>query len=293
MTSPSSSSYYGAFFWLSLVAFLTPLFVAYRAFEKVQPTIRPVPNPDASGVDHAIWDYLLKQYVADGKVDYEGIKRDYLFAVYLKQLAGCDPTKLETTEDELALYCNAYNAFVIHGVIAHRIQNSVQELEKDFFSFPEYILANRTWSLNELEHDFLRPTFKEPRLHMALVCAAISCPSLRPEAYVGDRLEKQLEDQARLFCNNPKHVYFDETKNRIMVNSILKWYGQDFAAHGGFLRWIAERTLDESLKIKLLEADQQLIGVGFIPYDWSLNSQRKGISFGGNHQFGSGTIANE
>ncbi|MDE2507650.1 MAG: hypothetical protein KGM43_10590, partial [Planctomycetota bacterium] len=64
------ASYYGAFFWLSVVSFVVPLFVAARAFQSVAPASKPTPTPDASGVDFALWDYLLKAYGTGGLVDY-------------------------------------------------------------------------------------------------------------------------------------------------------------------------------------------------------------------------------
>ncbi len=45
----------------------------------------------------------------------------------------------------------------------------------------------------------IRKQFREPRIHFALVCAALGCPPLRSEAYVAPRLEEQLEDQAHAF----------------------------------------------------------------------------------------------
>ena len=292
-----TQTYYGVFFWLTLVTFIVPLFVAYSAFVQVQPTSKPVPNPDASGVDHDLWDYLIRTYVENGKIDYQAMGRDYLFKVYLNQLASADFDALETDDEKLALYCNAYNAFVAHGVLNHKIQSSVKEFESDgygFFDLQEYVLANQTYSLNDIEHRIIRPKFQEPRIHMALVCAANGCPAIRPEAYRGDRLKKQLKDQAQLFCNNSKHVFFDEQSQQIMVNSILDWYGSDFDSEGGYLRWIAERTNDTNLQEKLLEAASGQIEYGFIDYDWSLNSLGTNQPYqSSKSEAGSGTIPNE
>ena len=68
-------------------------------------------------LDHALWDYLLKSYVENGLVDYDGISRDHSFRIYLRQLSEAESEKLTTSVDQLALLCNAYNAFVINGVI--------------------------------------------------------------------------------------------------------------------------------------------------------------------------------
>ena len=162
-------SYYGGYFWIAMVSFLVPLFVGWKAFENLKPTTKPVPAPDASGVDHAVWDYLLKAYVADGLVDYDGMKKDYLFKEYLRELGACNPDSLATDEDKLALACNAYNAFVINGVVTHRIYDSVNGFEVNgvgFFDIKEHIYANKTISLNDLEHGMIRPAFGEPRIHV-------------------------------------------------------------------------------------------------------------------------------
>ena len=57
------SNYYGGFFWVAIVSFIVPLFVGWKAFDNLKPTSKPTPQVDASGVDHNVWDYLLKSYV--------------------------------------------------------------------------------------------------------------------------------------------------------------------------------------------------------------------------------------
>ncbi|MHB1556994.1 MAG: DUF547 domain-containing protein [Isosphaeraceae bacterium] len=272
--------YYGAFFWLSLVSFAVPLFVAARGFQAVAPTTKPTPLPDASGVDPALWDYLLKTYVAAGRVDYRGLQRDYLFRTYLRQVGAARPEKLDTDAERLAFYCNAYNALVIQGVIVHKIANSVLDDKIDgagFFDREEYIVAGRTMSLNQLETE-LRSRFHDPRLHMALVCGARGCPSLRPEAYIGPRLEVQLDDQVRLFCNDRRHVAQDSTRGVVLLNSILKWYASDWEKAGGPLQWVAARVDDPALRDALLRAERGDLAVEFRDYDWSLNSMQQPVA---------------
>jgi len=201
------SKYYGAYFWVAVASFVVPLFVGWKAFEKLAPTSKPEVKLDASGVDHEVWDYLLKNYVEDGLVDYGGMKKDFLFHDYVRQIGRCKPDALSTKEEKLALHCNAYNALVINGVITHKIEKSVQEFTGgDFFGVQEHIFAGKTISLNHLENELIRPVFHEPRIHVALVCAAKSCPALRPEAYRGDTVLEQLADQSRLFANNSTYV---------------------------------------------------------------------------------------
>lgn len=296
------TQYYGGFFWLAVISFVVPLFVAAAAFQEIRPTTKPTPNPDASGVDQALWDYLLKAYVASGLVDYKGMKKDHLFREYLKELGEADPSKLESEDERLALACNAYNAFVINGVITHGITDSVDGFTVDgsgFFDLKEHIFAGKTVSLNDIEHKMIRPVFKEPRIHVALVCAARSCPSIRGEAYTGERVREQLEDQSRQFANNTKYVKFNEDENALFLSRILSWYGDDWDErypNGGYLKWIDELVEDEALKAKIEMAIAGQVEVQFFEYDWALNSKAKpGEHSGGSKSggFGSGSIPDE
>lgn len=335
-----SQTYYGGFFWVALISFAVPLFVAYSAFDKLSPSTKPTPAPDASGVDQNLWDYLVRTYVESGLVDYDGISKDYLFTEYLKQVSGCDPEKLATRDDKLALHCNAYNALVINGVIRHKIHRNeknvlnytpklvaeelkeldlqiealkrnarsdperikqlmgkADKLRRDsqFFRIKEHVFANETISLDHLEQELIRPVFNEPRIHVALVCAARSCPAIRPEAYVGERIEKQLEDQSIQFANDSRYVSFNSESNKISLSPILSWYSEDWSESGGYLNWLQPLVRDEDLRAKLVSASEGSLQVAFNDYDWTLNSQSgsggDASSSGGG--FGSGSVPNE
>jgi hypothetical protein len=296
---PEKRSYYGPYFWLGLSAFVLPLVVAIGAFRSMsEPYTKPEPDPGPSGVDHAVWDYLLKMYVADSLVDYGGMERDYLFQEYVRELGQADLEALDSDDARLALLCNAYNAFVISGVTKHDVTESVMNYEnkrgQGFFDVKEHILAGRTISLNRLEHGMIREEYNEPRIHFALVCAAQSCPPLRGEAYVGGRLDAQLEDQTRLFANDETFLRYDAEEETLYVSRILKWYGEDFEAHGGYLSYLAERVDDKELREAMRRAAEGQLDVEFLKYDWSLNSQGQAAEGGGEQtDFGSGSIPNE
>lgn len=287
------SNYYGGFFWVAAVSFIVPLFVGYKAFENLKPTTKPSPVVDASGVDNGVWDYLLKSYVSNGLIDYDGMKKDYLFREYVRQLGSCNPEALETEDDKLALACNAYNAFVINGVISHKIRDTVDG--RGFFDFKEHIYAGKTISLNDLEHGMIRPTFKEPRIHVALVCAARSCPAIRAEAYMGCSVREQLQDQSEQFAANTDYVKYDPETNVLQLSQILNWYGDDWNQKypkGGYFAWLNELSNDPAVKdatARIANGQTQKVydeGLGqnrilmngqlvatFSEYNWQLNSQ--------------------
>ncbi|MEQ8835342.1 MAG: DUF547 domain-containing protein [Lacipirellulaceae bacterium] len=301
--------YSGAYLWLAVACFVMPVAVAVAAFRSLpKPYTYAEIKPDSSGVDNQLWDQLLRNYVANGLVDYDGLKRDHHFEIYLKQLAKAQPEKLASDAERLALHCNAYNAFVINGVIIHKVKNNVltdvvdqQDLDGDgdreednvFFDHQEHIFGGKTISLNHLEHDVIRPTYNEPRIHVALVCAAKSCPEIRPEAYLGERIDEQLEDQATLFANNPKHVRYDEKEGKLYLSAILNWYSEDFDASGGVVGFLEKRAKGETLLAGLMKADQGEVEIVYNDYNWSLNTQGKTKTSGGGKSFCSGSIPNE
>ena len=145
-------------------------------------------------------------------------------------------------------------------------------------------------SLNYLEHESLRPTFQEPRVHVALSCAARSCPPIRPEAYVGPHLDDQLRDQAQQFTNNEEYVRFAPETNAVLLSPILSWYGEDRDASAGYLTWLSERVADDTVRERLQQAATGEVDVTFNKYDWSLNLPAGGSGGGG---FGSGSVPNK
>ena len=88
--------------------------------------------------------------------------------------------------------------------------------------------AGRTLTLDEVEHQVIRKEFHEPRIHFALVCAAVSCPPLRREAYTGGRLDEQLDAQARAFLASPERNRVDAASRTVFLSPVFGWYREDF-----------------------------------------------------------------
>jgi hypothetical protein len=137
--------------------------------------------------DHAAWDRLLQAHVdARGLVDYDAFARNPGFEEYLQWLARADPAALPRAE-QLALWINAYNAYTIRLVHSHGERRSIRNINRTLgliagkgpWSERMATVGGRTYTLDEIEHEIIRPRFQEPRIHFALVCAAIGCPTLR------------------------------------------------------------------------------------------------------------------
>lgn len=305
MNQQLNSKYYGPFFWLSLTTFFVPFVVAFAIFQAISSHEEYVMQPDASGVDHGIWDMLLKRHVSSGKVDYVGMSNDPWFPIYVKQIGQAEPENLGSDAQRLALLLNAYNALTIDGVIHHKVQDSVLDIENEgvgFFDLNEHIFAGQTVSLNEIENELIRKPFQDPRIHTALVCAALGCPSIRREAYVGEKLVAQLDDQTSQFANDPKHVSYDPETGTFRFNSILSWYEVDWQGAGGVPAWLERFVEDETMQTRLAQATLGQLPIEYNEYDWTVNSQTKltweagqGAPGGGGakaSEFGSGSVPN-
>ena len=226
--------------------------------------------------DHSAFDRLLKAHVVDGRVDYGAFAKAPAFPGYLAQLAGAQPEALSRSE-QLAFWINVYNAYTIQLVNAHQERKSIRNINKTLGVIKamgpwkeEMVKAGgKTLSLDFVEHEIVRKRFQEPRIHFALVCAAKSCPPLRREAYTGDRLEAQLDDQARIFiAQSPKQNRVDVEAATVHLSPIFVWFKDDFGPDlGRFLaRYVPDgpaRRLLESGKYKTVETT----------YDWSLNGK--------------------
>lgn len=224
--------------------------------------------------DHSAFDRLLKAHLVDGRVDYDAFTRAPGFPRYLDQLARARPDTLSGKE-QLAYWINVYNAYTIQLVNAHNERKSIRNINKTLGvikamgPWKEEIVeaGGKTMSLDHVEHEIIRKRFREPRIHFALVCAARSCPPLLREAFTGERLEVQLDDQARTFiAQSPDKNRVDVLAATVYLSPIFTWFKDDFGPDlGRFLaRYVpdgAARRLLESGRFKTVET----------PYDWSLN----------------------
>ncbi|MDZ7696355.1 MAG: DUF547 domain-containing protein [Deltaproteobacteria bacterium] len=229
------------------------------------------PAWSAVKVDNTLYAELLGKYVKDGVVDYQGFKdEEAKLDRYLKILEQTDPKALSRNE-QFAFYINAYNAWTIKLILSdYPGVESIKDLGS-FFKSPWKKKIARidgdVITLDNIEHDILRPRFKDPRIHFAVNCASKGCPPLRSEPYRGDRLDEQLTQMTKAFVNNPKYNRLQE--NTLSVSSIFKWYSEDFNDDiVGFFRKYAEGNLKERLQKQAGEID-----VEYLDYDWSLNGK--------------------
>ena len=230
-------------------------------------------------IDFAIWDSLLHQYIdRQGRVDYRTWKNQQpqTLANWLAVLAQTEPNLDLTRDQQLALWINLYNAFTVSTILERYPIASIRPIVLGipnwiaflrFFQRRIYRFANQTYSLAQIENEILRDRLQEPRIHFAIVCASIGCPLLRPEAYIPERVEQQLEHDVAQFINNPDKVRYDAATGTLYCSKIFKWYRQDFLA--------VAPSIPDYIR-RYLKSDSPLLSstpVTYLPYDWSLNQR--------------------
>ena len=226
----------------------------------------------AESFDWSTFDSLLKNHVKSGAyqsvqanlVDYDALRNDSSFKTIGQQLAQYNPTAL-SGNDKLVYYINAYNYFAIKIVLDNWPVDGIKDigsLFKPVWKREAGKINGRAVTLDEIEHKILRP-MGEPRVHFAIVCASMSCPDLRTEAYRAETLDQQLSDQAQTFLSNTTKGA--ALKNgKLYLSEIFDWFEEDFSKVGGIYAFIDNYN----------PALENFEDFEIIPYNWELNRQR-------------------
>lgn len=222
-----------------------------------------------STIDHSRFNDVLKLHVVNGAVDYSAIKKDKRLTQYLKMISAVKPEAIKDGQERLVFWINAYNAFTIKLIVNNYPLKSIRDIKQGETGPWDIVwieIGGRKYSLNQIEHEIIRKEFDEPRIHMALVCAARSCPPLRAEAYSSTALEDQLHENSKAFIHDKTKNYYDRETNTLYVSELFSWYGSDFdkkygSAQGFVLKMLGLR-------------DVKPVATKYLPYDWNLNSDR-------------------
>lgn len=250
---------------LFLISFLVLLSASARAAE-------------AFDQSHATFARVLSATVKDGRVDYAKLKGAPAdLDGYLKEVGAISAADFAkwSKGDRLALLLNLYNAQTLRLIVDHYPVKSIRSigtLPGAAWRELGVRFGGQMMSLDHLENKVIRVEYREPRIHFALVCAAVSCPPLRSEPYVGARLNEQLDDQTRKFLATPESNRFDAAKNTLHLSEIFKWYGEDFTKAAGSPAMYVKPFLPKAQRDAL--TDPAKVKVQFTDYDWALNSRK-------------------
>ena len=223
----------------------------------------------AHAADHQLWTLIVAKYVDDdGRVAYRQLQADDR-PILSKYLASLGEARIDgfPEKEQLAFWINAYNAMIVEGILEGYSAESFFTRLRFFKSYKQMIVGEER-TPEDIEHGIIRPRFQDPRTHFALVCASSSCPKLRQEAYVGDRLDEQLDNQVRRFLSDPSRNRIDPTTGTVELSQIFKWFKEDFTRNG--------RSLADFLAPYLTSAQVQLLRgkrPAYLDYSWAMNAQ--------------------
>jgi hypothetical protein len=243
---------------------------------------------------HSIFTQVLSDVVRlspnkkQTRVDYALLnKQPEKLNQYLNALSSVKQSdyQLWTGDEQLSFLINAYNGFTLQLINQNyvKFQTGKAESIKDlgsFFSSPWkksfFTLLDEKRSLDDVEHNMIRVWFERPRIHAAVVCAAVSCPPLRNEAFVADKLDQQLDDQMRQFLSDDQSNTINLRDNRVKLSSIFKWYVEDFEK--GQQGFNSLNDLITAYQTDIADDPQQLLWlqkqdfkIRYLDYDWQLN----------------------
>ncbi|MSR42942.1 MAG: DUF547 domain-containing protein [Pedosphaera sp.] len=216
---------------------------------------------------------VLKAVVRNGQVDYTLLRRqrdeletalDAAAAVSRDAFAGWTPNQ------QLSFLLNVYNAQILALLADHPEAKSIKDLGglRPVWNLPTARLFGKKWSLDELEHEFIRKQFKNPSVHFALVCGAKGCPPLRTEPYSAAELETQFQEQARQFLGDTLKNQVDVKKRVVHLSPLFKWYREDFGKSDAQLLEFVARHLPPELAAELGKGG---FTIEYTDYDWSVN----------------------
>jgi hypothetical protein len=242
---------------------------------------------------------VLKNHIDDtGMVSYKKLRANpKKLQAFVSAMSKLDRWSYDkwSKEEKIAFWVNAYNALTLKVIIDNypikssffrsRVypKNSIRQIPGVWDKITFKVMET-SYTLGHMERKILRKEFNEPRIHMALVCAAMGCPPLLNEPYVAERLDQQFEEQSKKFLSNPGKFRIDREKAVVYLSPILKWFADDFVNSRAPQKNIAKHNKKTSAVLNFIggylkEAEREYVLGGsfkikYLNYDWSLNEQQ-------------------
>lgn len=235
--------------------------------------------------NHSPWDQFLKKVVNEkGEVNYaRAQKESELLEAYFEKLKSIPNKDFESwpREERMAIYINAYNAGVIRRVLQDYPVKTVMDIP-GFWDQAAIQIGSEAQSLNLIQNSILRGQFRDEKALFALCSGAKGSPQLRPEAYVGPRVDGQLYLAARDFVNDESKNRIKPGEEKIFLSRLFKWNATDFLLNWSNFpeesRWNPQEMavlsflahyLEDSKKVEFLREGEYK--VKYADFDWHLN----------------------
>lgn len=264
--------------WLMVVLVLFGMAGTVQA-QELQQRFSAANPASTKTLDHSAWQALLSAYVATAKdglnrVDYARFKKEgaQKLKAYLAQLQKVDVAALNKNE-QFAYWVNLYNAVTVDIILDHYPVPSIREIRlSGVFSVGPWkkkivTVKGVRLSLDDIEHQILRPLWRDPRVHYAVNCAAVGCPNLQTKAFTSARLEKMLDKGARDYINSPRGVKLRDGK--VVASKIFSWFAADFGGNEKSVLAHISRYAKPTLASQISDATR----ISRYEYSWGLNGK--------------------
>lgn len=241
----------------------------------------------AAPFDFSDYGALLERYVTvdrriDGiavnLIDYAAMQREQYvegsdWRRLLQGLERFDPEGLAGNEGK-AFWINVYNIAAIEAILAHYPVESIRSRSIRWLKQPwkklGIVVGGEFYSLHRIEFEVLIETYRDLRIHFGINCASLSCPDLRPEPYLPEVLDRQLDEQGERFARQrSKGLEVDRQRNVVRVSQIFRFDREHFDAWaGGAIPFLLSFVKEEGMRAYLRQGAFEL---EYLDYDWSLN----------------------
>lgn len=227
----------------------------------------------AHAFDHShkdLTDTLAKYQDADGLMKYAGLKKDSAaaFARYVQAIQGVTNGEFNgwSANQQKAYLINAYNALTVKLILDNYPVKSIKKIG-GLFTKPWSVkffklLGGQLEALDPIEHEFLRPKYKNHRIHAAVNCASYSCPPLRHTAFTADKLDAQLDEQMTVWLADAGRNQLGA--NPLKISKIFDWYKKDFEQWGGGVLAVVGKYGKPAGR-----------DIEYLDYNWDLNESKE------------------
>ena len=215
----------------------------------------------------SIFDSLLQKNVdKTGRVDYQSLKNnETLLDNYLAYIQNNEPTKDWSSNKKKAFWINTYNAYTIKIILNNYPLKSIRDIKidgKTAWKIPFVKVGQKRYTLDQIEHKILRKKFNDPRIHVGINCASVSCPRLWNFAFTEDNIAYSLDNLMKVFINDTTRNKI--SKKNVALSEIFNWFSKDFIKNGTIINY-----LNTYAAIKISEK----ASIKYLTYDWSLNKK--------------------
>jgi len=278
---------------------ISSIFVCFCYFLVLGITLASDPVHDPSK-----WDRIVLKYVRPGRlshidlhlVNYTGISRDPDFTSFLEDLKSAQITNL-TRAEIYAFFSNVYNALAVNMIIENACKRdlfgkcgsiaSIRDIGtivpyKPVWGKKAGIVGGKEWSLDDVENYLRKPPAgmeEDPRLHSAIVCASVSCPNLRMEAYTVEKVDEQFTDNFRDFLNNTKKGMVVHRSSKVVkLSHIFNWFSSDFSDYAkrrnqsSVLDFVLMYLSPNHTDYQYLKDNKDSLKLEYFSYNWDVNA---------------------